>query len=282
MKTVFCDIDGTFIGSNHMVPKLNIEAVKKMNASSHRFVLISGRGMGHIEELVEVHNLQCDFIFANGAGYKLYNQEPKYNHVMSIEHCKEIVDVFESHQVIYYLHTSHGVLIKPREAFSNQWESLFEWYETCGLSGATMVSFVGETYQNAMVVDSIIETLMKNPDIKPLKFEVLNEVELIKESLTNQLQTNGYFVYSSFLKNREVTLLSTTKGNAIKHYLSMFPASKTYGIGDGENDVDMFQVVDEAVAVENASETLKKHAKTVIGNADSGSVGQFILASVLD
>lgn len=281
MKTVFCDIDGTFIGSNHVVPEINVEAVKEMNLSSHRFVLISGRGMQHIEDLVEEHQLCCDYIFANGAGYKLYNEEPQFTNVMSLDQVSEIVDVFEAHQVIYYLHTSHGILIKSREAFNGQWTALFDWYATCGLSGATMVQFVENTYKKAMIVDSIMETLIKHPEIKPLKFEVLNEVELVKESLTNQLKDQGYFVYSSYLRNREVTLPTTNKGNAIKEYLSKYPANKTYGIGDGENDIDMLTSVDVGVAVANASEHLKSIAQVVIEDADNGSVGQFIFNHIL-
>ena len=281
LKTVFCDIDGTFIGSNHLVSELNVQAVKKMNDTDHRFVLISGRGLNHVEELVEEHQLACDFIFANGAGYKLHNQAPQFKNIMSLEQCQRIIDVFEAHGVIYYLHTSHGTLIKPRSEFESQLEKLFYWYEQCGLAGATMVKFIGETYENAIVSDNIGASLQENSELKPLKFEVLSEDESKKESLSTCLQQEGFYVYSSYLNNREVTLPNTTKGNAIKQYLDIYPTTKTYGIGDGENDIDMLKAVDTPIAVANASEDVKALAEIIIDDANHGSVGKFILEYIL-
>lgn len=281
LKTVFCDIDGTFIGTNHLVPELNVEAVKKMNATKHRFVLVSGRGMNHIEELVVQHQLACDYIFANGAGYKLQNQAPQFTNIMSREQCQRIIEVFEAHNVFYYLYTSHGIVMKPRSEFDSELNSLFYWYENCGIPGATMVKFVGETYKNATVTSDIGAMLKANGELKPLKFEVLSEDESKKESLTACLQQEGYYVYSSYLNNREVTLPSTTKGNAIKQYLELYPTKKTYGIGDGENDIDMLKTVDVPIAVANASAELKEVAKVIIEDANHGSVGQFILEEIL-
>ena len=47
--------------------------------------------------------------------------------------------------------------------------------------------------------------------------------------------------------------------------------------GDGENDMDMFQMADESYAMENAVEELKEIATDIIGSNNDDGVAKWLL-----
>ena len=61
----------------------------------------------------------------------------------------------------------------------------------------------------------------------------------------------------------DIVLKGISKGNAIKKIIDMkgYKFENTYGIGDGENDIPMFNSTFNSIAMGNASDETKKHAK---------------------
>ena len=53
------------------------------------------------------------------------------------------------------------------------------------------------------------------------------------------------------------------------------------GIGDGENDLAMFEAVDVSLAVANASPAVKAVCDRTIERAEDGGVGRFILTELV-
>ena len=59
----------------------------------------------------------------------------------------------------------------------------------------------------------------------------------------------------------------------LKEYLG---CDRVVAFGDQNNDIDMFEVADEAYAVENAVEELKAVATGVIASTDDDGVAHFL------
>jgi len=53
---------------------------------------------------------------------------------------------------------------------------------------------------------------------------------------------------------------AASKANAILQLKERLGCDRIVSFGDGENDIDMFRISDEAYAVDNAVESLKKVA----------------------
>jgi len=74
----------------------------------------------------------------------------------------------------------------------------------------------------------------------------------------------------------EIMPLETSKSNAIKQLQAKLHCDKLVVFGDGKNDIDMFQMADEAYAVENAHEELKQYATKVILSNDEDGVAKWL------
>lgn len=74
----------------------------------------------------------------------------------------------------------------------------------------------------------------------------------------------------------EIMPLEASKSNAIKQLQAMLQSDKLVVFGDGKNDIDMFQMADEAYAVENAHEELKQCATEVILSNDEDGVAKWL------
>lgn len=69
----------------------------------------------------------------------------------------------------------------------------------------------------------------------------------------------------------EIMPKEASKANAVRQLQEYLECEKLIVFGDGKNDIDMFEIADEAYAVENAVEELKQVATAVIGgNYDDG------------
>lgn len=74
----------------------------------------------------------------------------------------------------------------------------------------------------------------------------------------------------------EIMPKEATKSNAIKQLKDKLGCDKLVVFGDGKNDIDMFVCADEAYAVENAHEELKKYATGIILSNDEDGVAKWL------
>ncbi len=74
----------------------------------------------------------------------------------------------------------------------------------------------------------------------------------------------------------EIMPKEATKANAIKQLKEQLGCDRLVVFGDGKNDIDMFQIADEAYAVSNAVEELKAVSTAVIGSNDEDGVAKWL------
>jgi len=69
---------------------------------------------------------------------------------------------------------------------------------------------------------------------------------------------------------------AASKANAIRQLRNKLGYEKLVVFGDGKNDVDMFELADEAYAVANAVPELKERATAVIGGNNEDGVAKWL------
>lgn len=74
----------------------------------------------------------------------------------------------------------------------------------------------------------------------------------------------------------EIMPLEASKANAILQLKEILKCSKVVSFGDGINDIDMFNISDEAYAVSNAVDELKQAATAVIGSNNEDGVAKWL------
>lgn len=74
----------------------------------------------------------------------------------------------------------------------------------------------------------------------------------------------------------EIMPKEASKSHAIIQLKTLLGCDRLVVFGDGINDLDMFQIADEAYAVENAAPELKNAATAVIGSNDEDGVAKWL------
>lgn len=86
--------------------------------------------------------------------------------------------------------------------------------------------------------------------------------------LSQEMYTKAWFL--------EIMPLATSKARAVMRLKEYLGCDRVVAFGDSYNDMDMFQIADEAYAVENAVEELKAVATGIIASNDDDGVAHFL------
>lgn len=283
MNIVFCDIDGTFQDLGGEVPQVNYDAIYALQKQGDHFVFISGRGYAQLTELMDQLDSECDVIFSNGGGYKLVGEPVQYNHCLSMAECERVIAILEERNIFYHIHTNEGIILKAVEKYETNILALRKKLEPIGAMGKQIMDFKESFFkEQCQHVDDPYRYLTEHPELKVMKIELMEASDQEHELLRDVLSSDSAEVFSSFIQCLEIVDPKSSKGNAINEFMKKYPGARSYGIGDGENDLAMLDVVDVPVAVGNAKPIVKEKCQKIIGDCLDGGVGQFIFEEIIE
>lgn len=108
-------------------------------------------------------------------------------------------------------------------------------------------------------------------------YSVTDRYEVLEKVYSALLKVEGIHidfyrdVYDEEYWYLEVSSNKASKYNAVRFIREKYNFDKVIGFGDNLNDIPMFKACDEAYAVENAKDEVKKHADGLIpSNSDNG------------
>ncbi|OTN77435.1 hypothetical protein A5886_002535 [Enterococcus sp. 8G7_MSG3316] len=283
MQIVFSDIDGTFQEMGHPIPAINKEAIRALQDQGDHFVFVTGRGVALVQEMMRDEEIDCDVIFGNGAGMMLKGQEPVLTHTVPLETLARVIDILEAQQVFYFLHTDQGILSPEAHRYEAQFKaSRTALIDELGDRGAMIADYkYNFFYHECIQHENVLAYMQTNPTIKVMKIELMEASDEKRATLRRLIQGADAAIFQSFVQTLEIVDPLATKGAAIRAFLETFPDAMSYGIGDGENDLAMFEAVDISIAVSNASEEIQAVCDRIVDSAESGGVGKFILGELI-
>ncbi len=125
------------------------------------------------------------------------------------------------------------------------------------------------------------EEILEEDIYKIVILENEEHIKKLREKIPHSIKQ--YFEITSSEKTRiEFVQKGMTKQQAISQLLDHLniPSSEMIAIGDGENDISMLKMAGLGIAMENASEEVKKHADIITDSNDDSGVGK-ILKTIL-
>ncbi|MBK2027923.1 Cof-type HAD-IIB family hydrolase [Allofrancisella guangzhouensis] len=240
-KAFFFDIDGTLVYENKgqlFVSDKNIQAIKKLREQGFKTFIATGRTPNFIPP--RVYDLPMDgFITANGSVVQV-GDKLVYEKLFPQEAITSVLKFCEKH--------NHNWMFEGDLAYVDDLESedLKYFYNKVIVNKDKIVR--AHNLQNVTIYNALV--LGKNVDVIALQHTLGDGY------VTAPHIEHGYV---------DCYLSGHTKADGIDkvvEYLSL-QGYETYAFGDGNNDLEMFDRVDVAIAMENASKQLKEKATLI-------------------
>lgn len=253
IKLVALDMDGTLFNSEGEISKKDRETLKRATEAGVAVAVATGRAYTElpVEMLYEIGVHYA--ITGNGSGvYRLPNQECVLSDCLDNEVVYDILDEVGQLDVYYDVYIE-GFVYCPKSVCHN-------------IRKMDMPTAIHEHVERTrIVVDDLIEFIKESG--KPVEKATVNFALLEDGTLLGRQETADIldrYPQVQYLcggyHNWEFTRAGVTKGTGIKFLAEKLGISmdQTMACGDSQNDLAMLEVVHAAVAMENATEEVKK------------------------
>ena len=262
IKLIAFDVDGTFVGDDHLtINEKNIEAMKKAHEQGIKVVMSTGRTQAISQK--EIDDVGCvDYmVLSNGAIVVdgTTNEVIKGNYI-SKEAGKKILKILVDHNAVFQIYAG-------QEAYVNKY-SYDNFLNSEGLPEVFLVE-----YRKRMKLTEDLQEVVDNIPIE--KFNVDYDTKIVPE-IMNALSEIPNLVYTAgFVGNIEITGMGADKGNGLAWLSDKLgiKAEEVMAFGDSGNDVTMLKWAGESYALVNGNEKAKS-------DNNAGGVGEIIFENL--
>lgn len=271
IKLVVSDMDGTLLNRKGGISKGNVDAIKELEKNNIEFAIASGRDFKSVYSIVEQYDIACEAILGNGAQYVDKEGNILMSCYMDKTVIQDVIKIFSERNIPYIIYTTKGffTLYEPtyvREEFIERGRLRFNdqegAFEKGGKNENAPCNFI-------VKIDDLDEFLKQDMDI--IKIEAFS-VDENKISPTKELLKNipNISFLSSFVDNVEVTHKDAQKGYILEKVIKLKGIDKdeVMVVGDGMNDLSMFECFSYSFATANAVEKIKELSYKVVNDCE--------------
>lgn len=269
MKTLYIsDLDGTLLNAEAEISDYTAEALNSLIEKGMNFSVATARTNATVVRMLENVNLTIPVILMNGvATYDIKNRT--YVNIESIStKGKEIL--FDT--VRNYIGSGF--------AYSIDNDELSTFYENTDSPNA--IEFIREREEKYGKKFTKVESFNDCIDKNIVYFSIDDKKEKLEKAYgvlcsCPELHVEFYRdIYNTDHWYMEVCSATASKKNALIKLKASSGFDRVVSFGDNLNDLPMFEVSDEAYAVENAKDEVKQKATAVIGRNTEDGVVKFL------
>lgn len=238
---VFFDSDGTITDAAEKISKPTqetINSLKKLRENGYLAILATGRNKSYAGHVIEYFDGSCT---SNGAyvevGGKCIREFP-----VDFDNLNSVVDYMDKNDICYSLEGNRMCYVPNMKD-----KRFINWIDTFSIDKNVFSDDVKYKNQNVYKMSVMFASEKQCTDMKK-EFDGVFDIYMHVKGLYGDISPCGM-----------------GKGVGIKAIIDYFGISKkdTYAFGDGENDLDMFEAVGNAVAMGKHSPVLDRHASFV-------------------
>ena len=279
IKLIVSDMDVTLLAHDSSISKGNIEAIRYAQSKGVQFAIATGRDYSSLKGILEAHDLKCFSILGNGAQFCNENGEILSSAYFPKKCFKQVLQIFDELKIHYMIFTANGFYstAEPnvvRDAFIDRCVVQFKRKREDYLDDGCNQDMACMKLKKIGDLDDFI-----NSSIDIIKVEAFNnDVSLIEKVKEKLQEIDGIAYLSSFDDNIEVTDKAAQKGLILENVIEELGYSKdeVMVLGDGLNDITLFERFKYSFAPGNANETIKAMAYQVVGACEEDGVSQAI------
>ena len=249
IEAVFLDIDGTLVVDGHLIPSA-VEAVERVRQKGIPVMLCTGRSPLHTRKIQAALKVQSGVYF-NG-GLAMMDNQVIASTPLSVEVFEEIAEFCSGHRLPVVFHT-HDQAVVP-SPIPKEFEPVLKAYDfppTVPMDAVDWEKQTTHVYQANVFIPKPWD---------PAFTAQFPECLLYRwDDRAVDLQKRGC--------DKSIGATAVLKRLGI-------PLKNALHIGDGGNDIGLFQIAGTSVAMGNASDEVKQHAQMVTTNAEQDGVYQ--------
>ncbi|KAK9809602.1 hypothetical protein WJX73_006630 [Symbiochloris irregularis] len=267
IRLVACDVDGTLLSGRHLLSDKNKAAVKKCQESGVPFFLATGKApggewVGLIQDLLPKGSKGLPGCFLQGLIVNGLNGEVIHQRELEHDTIREGIAAGEELGLSILVYATDRILVPKINEHTHR---LAAYREPQPEEVQDLRSLIGKVAMQKFILAGTPEQIV---EIRPLIMERLGG----RAELTTALP--GYL---------EVLPPGASKGAGVARLLKTLDMDPQHVmcLGDGENDVEMMQLVGWPVAMANAGPEAKAACKAETASNDDDGVAQAIEKYVL-
>lgn len=275
-KYIFLDIDGTLYSpKTGSTPPSAEKALKIARGNGHKIFLCTGRSLA---EIVKYLDYDVDGLIM-GAGGMIYVEKKRvYNHPIPKEDVTKIKSLIDQAGLGYSLEGSAGAYCSQKG-----YEALLKYFAGGSNDRDEMIRKANEncTYTEEHgneETDQIYKICAFGSDWEK------DYLPIIEKLPKPYIMTQSMSIPEEHFCIGEVTNENVSKATGIQLILKHYGASKedAIGIGDSANDIPMFSVVNDSIAMGNGTPETKAAANWVTTDIlDDGILNAFLHTGVI-
>lgn len=256
MKLFFTDLDDTIVRSDGTIAKETIHAFHELEKKGNKVVICTGRPIMALNTVLASLNLakETPIICFNGAAIYNGNVEKIADYGFTPEDFKEVINACDELKLDYAIYDQNDIFVTNPDEKYTQVELAI-----CSKPPKLLEQFKGNTSPKILC---FVDPNKAQDIIDKLNYKTLNRF--------NISTSKPFFI--------EITPQGVNKGIAIKKLceLENIPLSKTTCFGDGDNDIAMFMICNQKVAVNNCSDKIRELATVITDSCDQNGIAKYI------
>jgi len=256
------DVDGTVMTHDQELTPRTREAAAKLKARGIPFAIISGRPPRGMRMLVEPLGLTAPMAGFNGGQFTTPDLKPLEDHALAPEAARRTHDLLLAKGIGIWVFNGLDWFVRDpngphvaHEQHAVEYDPIVVNDFDRALAAAHKIVGVSDDYDGLARIEGEVQAALGNT--------------------ASATRSQKYYL--------DVTNPQANKGVGVQRLAALMgvPMGEVAVIGDGGNDVAMFQQSGLSIAMGNASDEVKKHARFVTGSNDEDGFADAVEKYVL-
>lgn len=277
MKIIFLDADGTLLHHEGFIPQSALQACQLAQKNGHKIVLCTGRQK--VEVYGDMLKLDYDGMITGSGAHVEVNHQLLEERTFSKEQLHILLEYMHKNDIDAIFETTEG-LVGNQKTY-NHLDQMIQ--KQCKHLSPELFAKHGlvQVQHNLKVTDAILEY--------PVNKISFLESDISYQEIYDALHRQFDLVPATFApfgkESGEISEKTITKATGMQSILNYFDrsAEDAIAIGDGFNDLCMFEVAKTSVAMGNAPIEVQKKADRVTTSLDNNGIyNAFIVLGLIE
>jgi len=277
MKIIFLDADGTLLHHEGFIPQSALQACQLAQKNGHKIVLCTGRQK--VEVYGDMLKLDYDGMITGSGAHVEVNHQLLEERTFSKEQLQVLLEYMHKNDIDAIFETTEG-LVGNQKTYDHLDQMI---QKQCKHLSPELFAKHGlvQVQHNLKVTDAILEY--------PVNKISFLESDISYQEIYDALHRQFDLVPATFApfgkESGEISEKTITKATGMQSILNYFDrsAEDAIAIGDGFNDLCMFEVAKTSVAMGNAPIEVQKKADRVTTSLDNNGIyNAFIVLGLIE